>query len=307
MSGEVLSTTIGSITLPSPVLTASGTAGHAAELSAYIDLSELGEVVVKSLSPYPWQGNPAPRVHQTSAGMINAVGLQNPGVEAWRAQELPALVDTGARVVASIWGRSVDDYEQAARQVAGAPGVVAVEVNVSCPNLESRGDMFAHAPESTKAAISAARAADLPLWAKLSPNVTDLVPIAEAALEGGADALTLTNTVMGLVIDPETRRPVLGNGGGGLSGPAVRPVAVRAVYEVTAALGPTPIIGVGGVASAEHAVEFLAAGAAAIQVGTATFVDPRASTLVARDLDAWCLQHGISSISTLTGAAHEQH
>jgi dihydroorotate dehydrogenase (NAD+) catalytic subunit len=302
-----LSVRVGSIELPSPVMTASGTAGHAAELGAYVDLAELGAVVVKSLSPYPWEGNPAPRVHQTAAGMLNAVGLQNPGVEAWRRDELPALVDTGARVVASIWGRSVDDFAAAARQVAGAPGVVAVEVNVSCPNLESRGDMFAHAPASTAAAIEAARAAGVPVWAKLSPNVTDIVSIAEAALQAGAEALTLCNTVMGMVIDPATRRPVLGNGGGGLSGPAIRPVAVRAVYDVTAALGPVPIVGVGGVAAAEHVVEFFAAGASAVQVGTASFADPRASTLVARALRAWCGEHDISSISSLTGAAHEQH
>ena len=246
-------------------------------------------------------------MRQTSAGMINAVGLQNPGVEVWRRDELPALFNTGARVVASIWGRSVDDYREAARQVAGAPGVVAVEVNVSCPNLESRGDMFAHSPHSTMAVIDAARAAELPLWAKLSPNVTDLVPIAEAALEAGAEALTLCNTVMGMVIDTKTLRPALGNGGGGLSGPAVRPVAVRAVYDVTAALGPTPIIGVGGIATAEHAIEFFAAGACAIQVGTATFVDPRASTLVDQDLRTWCREHGNTSISTLIGAVHEHH
>ena len=302
-----LTVRVGSLTLPNPVMTASGTAGHGAELSRYLDLGSLGAVVVKSLSAYPWKGNPAPRVHQTAAGMINAVGLQNPGVEAWRREELPALAETGARVVASIWGRSVEDYRAAAEQLAGAQGVVAVEVNVSCPNLESRGDMFAHAPDSTATAIDAAGASGLPRWAKLSPNVTDIVPIAQAALDAGAEALTLTNTVMGMVIDPSTRRPVLGNGGGGLSGPAMRPVAVRAVHEVTAALGPTPIIGVGGVATAEHAVEFFAAGAVAIQVGTATFADPRASTLVARGLRAWCERNGIASISSLTGAAHEQH
>lgn len=307
MSGVDLTTRIGSLELPNPVMTASGTAGHGAELSAYMDLSELGAVVVKSLSPYPWEGNPAPRVHQTSAGMINAVGLQNPGVETWRTQELPALVDTGARVVASIWGRSVADYEAAARQVAGADGVIAVEANISCPNLEARGDMFAHAPASAAAAVQASMACGVPVWAKLSPNVTDLAPIAEAALEAGAEALTLANTVMGLVIDPETRRPVLGNGGGGLSGPAVRPVAVRAVYEVTSALGQVPIVGVGGVARAEHAVEFLAAGAAAIQVGTATFADPKASTLVLHGLRDWCNSHQVAEVSSLTGAGHEQH
>jgi len=296
---------IGSVRLSSPVMTASGTAGHGAELSAFQDLSELGAVVVKSLSAAPWEGNPPPRVHQTSAGMINAVGLQNPGVEEWRTQELPELVAAGATVVASIWGRTVADYRDAAALVAGAEGVVAVEVNVSCPNLESRGDMFAHDPEATRAVIDAATASGLPLWAKLSPNVTDLTPIARAALDAGAEALTVANTLMGMVIDPTTRRPILGNGGGGLSGPAIRPVAVRAVYDLVADLGATPIVGVGGVAAAEHAVEFLAAGATAIQVGTATFADPRTPTLVNRDLRAWCSRHGVRSISSLTGAAHD--
>jgi len=296
---------IGSVRLESPVMTASGTAGHGAELGAFQDLSQLGAVVVKSLSAAPWEGNPPPRVHQTSAGMINAVGLQNPGVATWRSSELPELLAAGATVVASIWGRSVDEYRDAAALLEGVDGVAAVEVNVSCPNLESRGDMFAHDPGATAEVIGAAAACGLPLWAKLSPNVTDLTPIARAALDAGAEALTVANTLMGMVIDPETRRPVLGNGGGGLSGPAIRPVAVRAVYDLVSALGPTPIIGVGGVASAEHAVEFLAAGATAIQVGTATFADPRTPTLVSRDLRAWCSRHGVRTISSLTGAAHD--
>ncbi|MFT7646925.1 MAG: dihydroorotate dehydrogenase (NAD+) catalytic subunit [Candidatus Poriferisodalaceae bacterium] len=300
-----LSTSVGSVVLPNPVMTASGTAGHAAELHSYVDLSALGAVVVKSLSPYAWDGNRAPRVHETAAGMINAVGLQNPGVTAWRENELPELVDTGARVVASIWGRSLDDYAAAGEQLAGINGVVAVEVNVSCPNVEDRFSMFAHAPDSAKAAIEAASACGLPMWAKLSPNVTDLVSIAEAVVEGGAEALTLTNTVMGLVIDPETLKPRLGNGGGGLSGPGIRPVAVRAVYEVYKAMPDVPIIGVGGIARAEHAVEFFAAGATAVQVGTATFADPKASTLVLEGLAAWCRDHDITSLDHLIGAAHD--
>jgi dihydroorotate dehydrogenase (NAD+) catalytic subunit len=304
-AGVDLSTRVGSVELPNPVMTASGTAGHGAELSAYVDLSRLGAVVVKSLSPYEWEGNPPPRVYETAAGMINAVGLQNPGVEAWRRDELPALAKTGARVVASIWGRSLDDYRRAGEQLAGVEGVVAVEVNVSCPNVEDRFSMFAHAPDSAKAAIEAASACGLPMWAKLSPNVTDLVSIAAAVVDGGAEALTLTNTVMGLVIDPETLRPRLGNGGGGLSGPAIRPVAVRGVFEVHKALPSIPIVGVGGIAQAAHAVEFLAAGASAVQVGTATFADPKASTLVLDGLASWCRDHNISTLETLIGAAHD--
>jgi len=300
-----LSTTVGGVTLPNPVMTASGTAGHGAELSAFFDLTDLGAIVVKSLSPFPWEGNPAPRVHETVAGMINSVGLQNPGVAAWREQKLPGLAATGARVVASIWGRTVDDYRIAAEQLIGAD-IVAIEVNVSCPNLEDRKKMFAHDPESAAMVIAAAKESGHQIWAKLSPNVTDIVEIAAAVQAAGGDAVTLANTVMGLVIDTSTGRPALGNGGGGLSGPAVRPVAVRAVYEVHAALPELPIVGVGGVARAEHAVEFLMAGASAIQVGTATFADPRASTLVLRGLAKWCGRNNISSIAELIGAAHDR-
>ena len=282
------SVTVGSITLPNPVMTASGTAGHGTELAGYFDLEELGAVVVKSLSVEPWPGNPSPRVHGTSSGMINSVGLQNPGIESWIEDDLPALLSHGARVVVSIWGRSIDEYREAATRLAGVEGITAVEVNVSCPNLESRGDMFAHDPNSCEAAISASLISGLPTWAKLSPNVTDIVSIAKAAMGAGAEALTLTNTLFGMVINPQTLRPVLGNGGGGLSGPSIRPVAVRAVYDVYQSLGPVPIIGVGGITKAEHAVEFLAAGASAVQVGSAHFADPKASLRVLRGLQKWC-------------------
>ena len=296
---------IGSVVLPNPVMTASGTVGHGTELAAYIDLSELGAVVVKSLSAQPWSGNSAPRVHGTAAGMINAVGLQNPGVDSWIENDLPKLIDRGARVVVSIWGRTVEEYKEAATRLAGLDGIVAVEVNVSCPNLEERGEMFSHAPDTCRSAIEASLIAGLPLWAKLSPNVSDIVPIAQAALDGGAEALTLTNTVFGMVIDPETRRPVLGNGGGGLSGPAMRPVAVRAVFDVYAALGPVPIVGVGGVTTAEDVVEFMAAGASAVQVGTAHFADPKASKKILRSFERWCQRRDVTAVQSLTGAAHE--
>ena len=299
-----LSVEVGSISLPNPVITASGTTGQSAELRKYVDLSQLGAVVVKSLSPYPWQGNPPPRVHSSGTGMINAVGLQNPGVEAWKKSYLPALRETGARIVASIWGRSVDEYRQAAKQLRGVEGIVAVEVNISCPNLEGRGEMFAHSPELTRLAIKASAEANLPIWAKLSPNVTDISEIAFAAIESGAEALTLSNTLMGMVIDTSTRRPVLGNGGGGVSGPGIRPVAVRAVYEMRQKLGDFPIIGVGGISKPEHAIEFIAAGANAIQIGTAHFADPRASKKVLKGLGKWCSKNKIKNISTLIGEAH---
>ena len=299
-----LSVEIGSISLPNPVITASGTTGQSDELRKYVDLSQLGAVVVKSLSPYPWQGNPPPRVHSAGAGMINAVGLQNPGVEAWKNSYLPALRETGARIVASIWGRSVDEYRQAAKQLQGVEGIVALEVNISCPNLEGRGEMFAHSSELTRLAIRASAEANLPIWAKLSPNVTDISKIAFAAIESGAEALTLSNTLMGMVIETSTRRPVLGNGGGGVSGPGVRPVAVRSVYEMREKLADFPIIGVGGISKPEHVIEFIAAGANAIQIGTAHFADPRASKKVLKGLGKWCSKNKITNISTLIGEAH---
>ena len=300
-----LTTTVGSVTLANPVMTASGTAGHGAELADYVDLAGLGAVVVKSLSADPWPGNPAPRVHQTPAGMINSVGLQGPGIEAWKRDDLPALLATDATVVISIWGRSIDDYARAAEMCADLPDqVVAVEVNVSCPNVEERNAVFAHDPVATTQVIEATASANRPRWAKLSPNVTDITSIAAAAMEAGADALTLTNTLMGLVIDTDTRRPLLGGGGGGVSGPAMHPVALRAVYETRAALGDVPIIGVGGVASADQAVEFLLAGAAAVQIGTATFADPRSTERVRDGLLRWCRSHGVDDVAELIGAAH---
>ena len=298
-----LSVRVGSVELPNPVMTASGTAGYSTEIGAYVDLASLGAVVTKSLSAFPWDGNPAPRVVGTAAGMLNAVGLQNPGVEAWLESALPRLQRTGARVVASIWGRTVADYGKAAELLAGA-GLTALEVNISCPNLEGRGQMFACDPAATADAISAATAAGVPLWAKLTPNVSDLVEIANAALTAGAEALTLINTVLGMSIDPVTAQPTLGNGGGGLSGPAIRPVAVKAIYDVRAALGDMPIVGVGGIAKGEHAVELMAAGAHAVQVGTASFYDPRAPATVLAELHRWCQRHSVTSAAALTNRAH---
>jgi dihydroorotate dehydrogenase (NAD+) catalytic subunit len=295
------------VTLPAPVMTASGTSGHGAELAGYLDLAELGAVVVKSLHAEPYAGNPAPRVHATPTGMINSVGLQGPGVEAWLEDDLPALVRAGAKVVASIWGFTVDDYAKAAAMLAAAPPeVVAVEVNLSCPNVEDRRRMFAHDRALAAAAIEAASGGcGRPVWAKLSPNVTDLVDIAGAVLDAGAEALTLINTVMGMVIDVESRRPVLGSGarGGGLSGPAVHAVAVRAVFDCRAAFPEAPIVGVGGVVTGEDAAELLLAGANAVQVGTAAFADPRAPLRVQHELAEWCRAHDISDLNQLIGAA----
>lgn len=300
-----LSTVVGSLTLANPVMTASGTAGHGDELGAYVDLSSLGAVVVKSLSAEPWAGNPAPRVHETPAGMINSVGLQGPGIRSWLDDELPAVIATGATVVASIWGSTIDDYARAAEMLADAPPeVVAVEVNVSCPNHHDRNRMFAHAPASTAEAIRASAACGRPMWAKLSPNVADLGAIAAAAIDAGAEAVTLINTLLGMIIDVEARRPLLGGRGGGLSGPGIHPIAVRAIHDVKAAHPDITIVGVGGIANGVDAIELLMAGASAIQVGTASFADPRSIARVRDEIELWCADHGVRAVSELIGAVH---
>jgi dihydroorotate dehydrogenase (NAD+) catalytic subunit len=299
-----LGVSLGGLELVAPVVTASGTFGHGAEVAGLGTPARLGAVTAKSLCPEPWAGKPAPRLHTTPAGMFNAVGLQGPGVAAWIAHDLPALRAIGARVIASVWGRTVEEFARAAALLAPAgPDLLAVEVNVSCPNLHHRSEMFAHDPAATAAAVAAVRRAelDLPIFAKLSPNVTDLTEIARAAVDGGADGLTLVNTVMGLLIDAETRRPVLGGGGGGLSGPAIKPVALRAVHDVACALPGTPIIGTGGVQSGVDAVEMLLAGASAVAVGTANFLDPHAPYRVLDELREWCVGHGVARVRDLTG------
>ncbi|HUI49059.1 MAG TPA: dihydroorotate dehydrogenase [Acidimicrobiia bacterium] len=302
-----LSVELGPLHLPNPIVAASGTFGHGAEVAALCDPRGIGAVTTKSVAVFASEGNPPLRVTEApGGGMVNSVGLPGPGVDAWIARDLPALEARGARVIASIWGRSVADYESAARALkAVAPRVVAVEVNLSCPNVEARAHVFAHAPESTRAATRAvvdALGGSAPVFAKLSPNVTDIVDIAGAALDGGATGLTLVNTVMGLVIDASTRAPRLGAGGGGLSGPPIKPIALRAVWDVSRAFPDVPIIGTGGVSGGEDAVEMLLAGAAAVGVGTASFADPRATLRVVEGLRDWCARHEVSRVRDLIGA-----
>lgn len=311
-----LRTTVADVELRNPVMTASGTAGHGAELAAYVNLGDLGAVVVKSVSAEPWDGNPAPRLLPLDTGMLNSVGLQNSGARKWLDSELPPLAATGARIVASIWGFTAAAYRDAAAEIArarrggerGADRIIAVEANISCPNVEDRRQMFAHSAGGVSEAVGAAvEGLDgiLPLWAKLSPNVTDVTEMAGAAQAAGARAVTVINTVMGMSIDPATGRQRLGGGGGGLSGPAVHPVAVRAVFECRQAFPTLPIVGVGGVCRGEDAAEMIAAGADAVQVGTATFADPRAPSRVLAELADWCDRNGISSIDQLKGRAHD--
>ncbi len=306
-----LATRVGAVALPNPVMTASGTSGHGTELADYGSLRDLGAVVVKSLSVDPWPGNPAPRVHEVGPGMLNSVGLQGPGLDAWRARRTAGAGPVGPRVVVSIWGRTVEEYRRAADAVARAAAsgdgacIVALEVNVSCPNVEDRSRMFAHSAEAT-GRVLAATACGLPRWAKLSPNVPDVVEIASGAVEAGAEGLTLVNTLLGLALDTETGRPVLGAGGGGLSGAAVHPVAVRAVWECRSAFPDLPLVGVGGVFSGRDAVELLQAGADAVQVGTATFREPRAPWRVLRELEQWCDGHHTTVDALRSGARRRE-
>jgi dihydroorotate dehydrogenase (NAD+) catalytic subunit len=302
-----LTTAVGSVMLPNPIMTASGTAGHGVELSPFTDLAGLGAHVVKSLAAFEWAGNPPPRLHPTPVGMINAVGLQGPGASAWRRDTLPALSRCGARVVASIWGRTVEEYAAAADALAGVDdggGVVAVELNLSCPNLGGDHAMFGHHPDLAAAVVDATAGCGLPRWAKLSPNTDRLVAVAGAVRDAGAEAVTLVNTLLGMVIDTESGRPVLGNGGGGLSGHAIHAVAVRAVFDVRAAYPELPIVGVGGVWNGADAVELMLAGANAVQVGTATFADPRAPERVLAEVGQWCARRQVTALSGIVGLAH---
>jgi dihydroorotate dehydrogenase (NAD+) catalytic subunit len=301
---------VGPLTLPNPVVAASGTFGHGAELARLCDPAGLGAVTVKSIAVFAWPGNPGLRVTEApGGGMLNSVGLAGPGVDAWIADDLPALEAHGARIIVSIWGRTVEEFAAAAAPLRSvADRLIAVEVNLSCPNLEDRRRIFAHAPATTSATLLAVRealAGSVPILAKLSPNVTDLREIAGAAIDAGADALTLVNTVMGLVLDAGARRPKLGAGGGGLSGPPIRPIALRAVHEVSTAYPDTAVIGTGGVSTGEHAVEMLLAGASAVGVGTATFADPRATLRIVEELERWCATHGIARVADLIGQLKE--
>jgi dihydroorotate dehydrogenase (NAD+) catalytic subunit len=303
-----LSVRLGPIELANPIVAASGTFGHGDEVARLCDPSGLGAVTVKSLSAFEWAGNAAPRVHEATAGMLNAVGLQNPGVAYWVKEELPALEALGATVIASIWGRTVDEFAEAARGLAPvADRIVACELNLSCPNLDAASHMFAHSTAATAATVDVVREAlaPLPILAKLSPNTWELPVIAHAALDAGATGLTLVNTVLGLALDPVRRRYRLSNRSGGLSGPAIKPVALRAVHEVWAGRPGTPIIGTGGVASGDDAVEMLLAGATAVGVGTATFRDPKAPLKIRHALERWCVRQGVSRVTDLIGAIHD--
>jgi len=302
-------TTLGNAALPNPILTASGCAGSGKELSQFFPLSDLGAIVTKSIMIKARSGRATPRMAETPSGMLNSIGLQGPGVDQFLQNDIPWLAEQGARTIVSIAGETVEDYAVLARRMRNLPGVVALEVNISCPNVENRGMVFSCHPETARAAIEAVRrniGGELPIIAKLSPDVTDIVSIAREVADAGADGVALINTLLGMVIDTNLMLPKLAQKTGGLSGPAIRPVAVRAVYQVHAALPKLPILGMGGIANGRDAFEFILAGARAVSVGTATFGNPTAAISIKNELEAILTEKGFSSVEEAVGYAHRE-
>ena len=292
---------IGEVTLQNPVLLASGTVGYGGELAELIDLNRLGGIVVKGLSLHPERGNEPPRIAETTTGMLNSIGLQNVGAEAFLEQKLPFLREYRAAVVANIWGRTVDEYIGVAERLDGAEGLAAIELNISCPNIKEGGINFGKDPKLTEEVTAAVRAVtSMPLWVKLSPGVTDIGVLARAAESGGADALSVINTIRGMTVDTETRKPTLSTVFGGLSGPAIFPIAIYMVYQVRCA-SSLPILGIGGIAALEQALQFFIVGANAVQVGTANFYDPTFCVRLVDELAEWCDKQGLSGIDELVG------
>jgi len=303
-----LRTRLGTVELPNPILTASGCAGSGRELAQFVDVSKVGAIVTKSVMLAPRAGRPTPRMAETASGMLNSIGLQGPGIDAFLQRDLPWLLSRGARAVVSIAGSTLDEYAELASRLSDAAGVTAIEVNISCPNVEHRGQVFACDPVDAGAVIEAVRARaryDIPVFAKLSPDVADIVAIARACVSAGADGLSLINTLHGMVIDTDTMRPVLAGLTGGLSGPAIRPVAVRCIWQVRQALPDVPIIGMGGVVTGRDALELMLAGASMVSVGTAIFHDPSASARILRELDDELARRGIERLSQVISLAHE--
>jgi dihydroorotate dehydrogenase (NAD+) catalytic subunit len=302
-----LVTRLGDLVLPNPVLTASGCAAAGRELAQFFDPADLGAVVTKSIMLEPRSGRATPRMAETASGMLNSIGLQGPGIDAFLEQDLPWLHERGARAVVSIAGGSVEEYAELARRLRGASGMVALEVNISCPNVENRGLVFACDPDAAAAVVGAVRrhtAPSVPVLAKLSPDVTDIVSIARACVEAGADGLSMINTLLGMALDLDTMRPVLAGVTGGLSGRAVKPVAVRCIWQVHAALPQVPILGMGGVASGRDAFELVLAGASAVSVGTAIFHDPSAPVRVLTELAEVLAARGFTTLADAVGHAH---
>jgi dihydroorotate dehydrogenase (NAD+) catalytic subunit len=297
-----LSVNVGAMRLSNPILPASGTFGYGVEFAHLVDLNRLGGIVVKGLSLEPIAGAPAPRLCETPSGMLNAVGLQNVGVRAFVAEKLPALRQYRTAVIANVFGYTVDEYVSVIRILEDAEGLAAYELNISCPNTAHGGIQFGSDPQMVSEVVSAARqAACRPLWVKLSPNVTDISVIARAAEEAGADALTVANTYQAMSIDVQTRKSKLGRATGGLSGPAIKPITLRLVYEARRAV-KIPVVGLGGIEDADDVLEYIIAGASAVQVGTANFAQPNACVEILNQLEKSCRNNNINSISSLIGS-----
>jgi dihydroorotate dehydrogenase (NAD+) catalytic subunit len=305
MGSVDLTTQLAGINLRNPVLTSSGTYGFGEEYAAYCSVETLGGITLKGITPLKRLGNPVPRLAETPAGLLNAVGLENPGLEEFLKSYLPKVRKLPTAVIANISGFSIEDYVQMARALQRDSGLAALEVNISCPNVKHGGMHFGTDPKSAEEVIAAVKGeTDLPIIAKLSPNVTDIVGMAQAVQRGGADALSLINTLLGMKIDIDQQRPVLANTFGGLSGPAIRPVAVRMVWQVSQAVD-LPIIGMGGITTWQDAVEFLLAGATAVSIGTGNFVNPQAPLEIVQGIQDYCERKGLASVRELVGLAYK--
>lgn len=296
-----LRVSIGSLTLNNPIMTASGTFGYAKEFEPYVNLHRLGAVVVKGISLLPRSGNPPPRIVETPCGMLNAIGLENVGVERFISEKMSSLQGVNVPVVVNILGDTIEEYREISNRLADVEGIAAIEVNISCPNVKKGGVAFGTVPEMAAAVTAAVKeSCSVPVIVKLSPNVSDITIIAKAVEEAGADGLSLINTLIGMAIDPHTRRPKLANVIGGLSGPAVKPVALRMVYQVAQVVS-IPVIGIGGIETVEDVIEFMLAGATAVQIGTANFINPRASEEAVEGLNRYVVDQQLQSVRELIG------
>ena len=302
-----LSTTLGNAWFPAPIFTASGCASSGKELAQFFPLKDIGAVVTKSVMTKPRHGRPTPRMAETPSGMLNSIGLQGPGIDAFLASDVPWLIAQGARVIVSIAGETADEFAVLARKIRATGGISAIEVNISCPNVENRGLVFATDCDTSARVIDSVRkiiGGDIPIIAKLTPDVTDIVSVAKAVNDSGADGVALINTILGMVINIDSMRPHLGGKTGGLSGPAIRPVAVRAIYQVHSALPQLPILGMGGVATGRDALEMILAGASGVSVGTASFGNPTAAISIQRELGELLSARGFTSLRQAIGYAH---